>query len=135
MDKAPGVSSTGADTGSSGVRLDVLRGIARICFDRPPVNAFTLEMIEKLRSTIEQLSGHPMPILLTGANGFFSAGFDTRQPDMDGSTPRRAALECVAAIREYPGPVGAAVEGAAVGLGLLIAASADILVVSRTARL
>jgi enoyl-CoA hydratase/carnithine racemase len=38
-------------------------------------------------------------------------------------------------VQEHPGLTVAAVEGAAVGLGLLIATSADILVLSRSARL
>jgi enoyl-CoA hydratase len=74
-------------------------------------------------------------VLLTGANGMFSAGFDIKQPGLDEATTTDAARDCLAAVRDHPAPVVAAVEGAAVGAGLLIALSADILVFSRTARL
>jgi enoyl-CoA hydratase len=132
-EESNGLSTDGGD--SSAVRLEVRDGIARICIDRPPVNAFTLEMVEQLRAIMERIGGHGHPVVLTGANGIFSAGFDTKQPNIDGDGPRSRALDCVAAVRDHPGPVVAAVEGAAVGLGLLIATSADILVISRSARL
>src|SRR5260370_24660450 len=78
---------------------------------------------------------HPRPVLLTGANGIFSAGFDIRKPGRDEAATVAAARDCLAAIQGHPAPVVAAVEGAAVGIGLLIAVSADILVISRSARL
>src|SRR5437870_429403 len=115
--------------------LDMVGGIARIHFDRPPVNAFTEDMFAEFRALMGGLGKDPTPVLLAGANGIFSAGFDVKDPGRDGPGPRAAARECLAAIQDHPAPVVAAVEGAAVGIGLLIAASADILVVSRTARL
>ena len=117
------------------VRFDLIGDVARICFDRPPVNAFTVEMFDQFTTLMARLSEEPKPVLLTGANGMFSAGFDIKQPAPDGVGPNDAARLCLTAIQDHPAPVIAAVEGAAVGLGLLIAASADILVISRTARL
>ena len=118
-----------------GVRLDVLDGVARICLDRPPVNAFTVGMFKQLLAYLKQVGEDPRPVLLTGANGMFSAGFDIREPGLDEAATADAARDCLAAIRDHPAPVVAAVEGAAVGVGLLIALSADILVISRSARL
>jgi len=115
--------------------LDQRDGVARIYFDRPPVNAFTVDMFEQFHAFLKHLADDPKPVLLTGANGMFSAGYDIKQAGVDGAAAVDAARNCVAAIQDHPAPVVAAVEGAAVGIGLLIAASADILVISRSARL
>jgi len=118
-----------------GVRLDLVDAVARIRFDRPPVNAFTVEGFRQFHAYLTQVGDDPRPVLLTGANGMFSAGFDIRQPGLDEAATVDAARDCLAAIQDHPAPVVAAVEGAAVGIGLLIAASADILLISRSARL
>ena len=117
------------------VRLDFVGGVARICLDRPPVNAFTVDMFRQLRAQLKHAGGSRMPVLLTGANGRFSAGFDVNQPGLNDASTASDAGDCIAAVRDHPAPVVAAVEGAAVGVGLLIAVSADILVISRSARL
>ena len=117
------------------VRLDLVGGVARIRFDRPPVNAFTVDMFRQLRAHLERVSESLVPVLLTGANGRFSAGFDVNQPGRSDAATANEAHQCVAAVQRHPAPVVAAVEGAAVGIGLLIAVSADILVISRSARL
>ena len=117
------------------VRLDLVDGVARIRFDRPPVNAFTVGMFRQLRAQLERATESRAPVLLTGANGRFSAGFDVHQPGVNDAATAREAQQCVAAIQDHPAPVVAAVEGAAVGIGLLIAVSADVLVISRSARL
>jgi enoyl-CoA hydratase/carnithine racemase len=117
------------------VRLDLVGGVARIRFDRPPVNAFTVGMFRQLRAQLERATESRAPVLLTGANGRFSAGFDVHQPGVNDAATAHEAQQCVAAIQDHPAPVVAAVEGAAVGIGLLIAVSADILVISRSARL
>jgi enoyl-CoA hydratase len=110
-------------------------GVARIRFDRAPVNAFTVDMFRQLRAHLERASESLALVLLTGANGRFSAGFDLNQPGRGDAATADEAHRCVAAIQDHPAPVVAAVEGAAVGIGLLIAVSADILVISRSARL
>ena len=107
----------------------------RIFLDRPPVNALTVEMLGNITAAIVGARAGSRPLLITGSSRIFSAGFDVKHPVPDKPAVNGAARECVAAVQQYPGPTVAAVEGAAVGLGLLIAASADILVVSRTAQL
>ena len=107
----------------------------RICLDRPPVNAFTVEMLRYITAVIDGARADARPMLITGSAHIFSAGFDVKSPAPDARAVNAAARECVTAVQQHPGPTVAAVEGAAVGLGLLIAASADILVVSRTAQL
>jgi enoyl-CoA hydratase len=106
-----------------------------ICLDRPPVNAFTVEMLGYITAVIVGACADPRPVLITGSPRIFSAGFDVKHPAPDTPAVNAVARECVTAVQQHPGPTVAAVEGAAVGLGLLIAASADILVVSRTAQL
>ena len=117
------------------VRLDLAGGVARIRLDRPPVNAFTVGMFRQLRAHLKQAGERLVPVLLSGANGRFSAGFDVNEPGLNDASTADEAGDCVAAVRDHPVPVVAAVEGAAVGVGLLIALSADILVISRSARL
>jgi enoyl-CoA hydratase len=106
-----------------------------VCLDRPPVNALTVEMLCYVTAVIVGARADPRPVLISGSPRIFSAGFDVKYPAPDTPTVNAVARECVTALQQHPGPTVAAVEGAAVGLGLLIAASADILVVSRTAQL
>jgi enoyl-CoA hydratase/carnithine racemase len=108
-------------------------GVIRIRLQRPPVNALTVEIIDRLSATLRALRDDPRPVMLCGSSRVFSAGFDVKQPAGDPHLVDAAARACLDAMRAHPSPTIAAVEGAAVGLGLLIAASADILAVSRAA--
>jgi enoyl-CoA hydratase len=99
------------------------------------VNAFTVEMLGFFSAVLTAAQDDPRPVLITGASGVFSAGFDVRHPTPDQSLADAAAQRGITAVREHPRLTIAAVEGAAVGLGLLIATSADVLVVSEAARL
>jgi enoyl-CoA hydratase len=102
---------------------------------RPPVNAFTVEMFDGLAAALVKLGDDPRPVVLSGSPAIFSAGFDVKAPGADPAVADAAARACVAALRDHPGPTVAAVEGAAVGVGLLLAMSADLLVVASNARL
>jgi enoyl-CoA hydratase/carnithine racemase len=108
-------------------------GVIRIRLQRPPVNALTVAVIDGLRATLAVLHDDSRPVMICGLPRVFSAGFDVKAPAADPQVVSAAAAECLDAVRTHPGPTIAAVEGAAVGLGLLIAASADILVTSRSA--
>jgi enoyl-CoA hydratase len=107
--------------------------VIRIRLQRPPVNALTVQVIDRLRAQFAAIHDDPRPVLLCGLPRAFSAGFDVKAPADDPQMASDAATACLDAVRTHPGPTVAAVEGAAVGLGLLIAASADILVTSRSA--
>jgi enoyl-CoA hydratase len=115
------------------VRVAFGPGVIRIRLQRPPVNALTIEVIDRLRATLVTIRDDPRPVMLCGMPRAFSAGFDVKQPAADSQAAGAAASACLDALRAHPAPTIAAVEGAAVGLGLLIAASADILVASRSA--
>ena len=107
--------------------------VIRIRLQRPPVNALSLEVIDRLHATFAAIHDDPRPVILCGLPPVFSAGFDVKAPSADPQLVSDAASACLDAVRTHPGPTVAVVEGAAVGLGLLIAASADILVTSRSA--
>src|SRR5260370_13068857 len=92
----------------AGVGLDLVDAVARIRFDRPPVNAFTIEGFRQFHAYLKQVGDDPRPVLLTGANGIFSAGFDIRQPGLDEAATVDAARDCLAAIQGHHAPVVAA---------------------------
>lgn len=75
-------------------------------------------------------------VLLTGADGNFSAGADIREELGDGGTRR---MELFAAFYEslskHPKPTAAAIEGAAVGGGAEAAAACDLRCAGRSARI
>jgi enoyl-CoA hydratase len=108
-------------------------GVVRIRLQRPPVNALTVGVIDRLRATLTMIHDDSRPVMLCGLPRVFSAGFDVKAPAADPQVASDAASACLDTLRTHPGPIIAAVEGAAVGLGLLIAASADFLVASRSA--
>ena len=81
------------------VRLDLAGGVARICLDRPPVNAFTVGMFRQLHTHLKRAGESLMPVLLTGANGRFSAGFDVKHPGLNDASTANEAGDCVAAIK------------------------------------
>jgi enoyl-CoA hydratase len=103
--------------------------------NRPPVNAFTPEMFEGVVALFTKIAEDPRPVFLSGGSGVFSAGFDMKTPISDRAVADIAARACIASVREHPGPTVAAVESAAVGMGLLLAMSVDLLVVARDTRL
>jgi enoyl-CoA hydratase len=123
-----------------GIRIETSRGFAKILIERPPVNAFTVEMFAGLEATFAQFAEAGEPILITGTDSIFSAGYDIKQQEQAGFRFSReeadaAARGCLTAVAEYPAPLVAAVEGAAVGFGLLLASQADILVVSKDTKI
>lgn len=99
---------------------------------RPPVNALDPDAMSELASEFDRLASDQRPVLLTGEGGRFSAGFDLRSQVAPEAAAQLAA-RCLTAVAQHPSPVVAVVEGAAVGLGLLIAASSDIVVFSSSA--
>ncbi|MQA16020.1 MAG: crotonase [Pseudonocardiaceae bacterium] len=114
--------------------------IGRVWLDRPPVNAVNQQMYEELRLLFGSLTDH-LPaarvVVLCGAGRHFCAGNDVRDfQTMDpGNAPERMRLvrEAFWALYDSPVPVIAAVHGAALGTGLALAASCDVVVAADSA--
>jgi enoyl-CoA hydratase/carnithine racemase len=112
--------------------------IALVTIDNPPVNAHSVQVLDELMWTFDTLSDRDeiRVAVLTGAGKVFCAGADIkaragkeRQPGDHWQNSRRSR-EAYHCIMECQKPVIAAINGPALGGGLAIAASCDILVAS-----
>jgi len=116
-------------------------GLATI--DRPESrNALNAELCDELRGHLEQSHGL-RAVVLTGEGVAFCAGADIIRRAQDtgglehgGGDTFRPAFELVLdAIVEHPAPVIAAVNGAALGAGMQLAAACDLRVVAPNAKI
>jgi 2-(1,2-epoxy-1,2-dihydrophenyl)acetyl-CoA isomerase len=103
-------------------------------------NALTVALRRSLLATLDELSGDAScrAVVLTGAGGAFSSGGDLsvmRADDPMGARERlRIIHDIVRRIAIGPKPFVAAVEGAAFGAGLALAAACDVVVADPGAR-
>jgi enoyl-CoA hydratase/carnithine racemase len=119
-------------------------GIATVTLDSPgKLNAVSVAMWQELRRVFEALAGDDgvRCIVLRGAGGNFAAGADLDefgQVHHDVASGRRFHLDTVvpslAAIRDAPQPVLAAIEGVCAGGGLQIALACDVRLAAANAR-
>src|SRR6476469_4112532 len=79
---------------ATAVRCDTNESYVRIGFDRPPVNAFTVETLVELCDAVEAFVDDARPILVVGAGEVFSAGFDIKQ-DVDMEAAMEHASRCL----------------------------------------
>ena len=125
------------------VNVDITDFIATVTMDNPPVNAQSQQFHEDMMATFDALSDREdvRVAVLTGAGRIFSAGADIKARAGRDTGPgtawghNRRARECFHSIMECKKPVIGALNGAALGAGLAVAASCDILVASETATL
>jgi enoyl-CoA hydratase len=108
---------------------------------RPPVNAVNETMyleIRELFTSVDQLAPEANAVVLTGTGKHFCAGNDLGEFMTMNSANARDRMFHVRsaffAIQDCPVPVIAAVHGAALGTGMAIAASCDIVVAADDAR-
>jgi enoyl-CoA hydratase/carnithine racemase len=121
--------------------VTVKDGIALLQMNYPPVNALSRTLSDEITSTLDLISetDEIRVVVLTGAGKHFCAGADLKgRKDVikgPGDLPAhsRRTRECFHTIRECRKPIVAAVNGAALGSGLAIAASCDIIIVSESA--
>lgn len=98
--------------------------------DRPPANAMDPELLEEgTRLADELIAEPPAAVVLTGREGFFSAGVDLKVAptlDADGQRAMVAGINSIfAGWYGFPAPVVAAVNGHAIAGGLILALCAD----------
>ena len=117
--------------------------IATITLNAPPVNALTRTLNDELTLALDRISEMPeiRVVILTGAGKVFCAGADLKgraeviKGPGDLPAHSRRTRECFHAIRECAKPIICALNGPALGSGLAMAASSDILLASETASL
>jgi enoyl-CoA hydratase/carnithine racemase len=125
------------------IKCQVGEHIAVVTMDRPPVNAVNAQVHEELMRVFDALSDREdvRVAILTGAGKVFCAGADIksrleREPQPgDFWAHSRRAREAFHAILECRVPVVAAINGPALGAGLAIVASCDLLIASENAAL
>ena len=110
--------------------------VALVTMNNPPVNAQDQRFHEEMTWVFDSLSDRDdvRCVVLTGAGKHFSAGAEIKQRAGRTWEPgdiwqhNRRTRECFLSIVECKKPVVAAINGAALGAGLAVAASCDILV-------
>jgi len=115
--------------------------VAIVTMNNPPVNAQNGQFYTEMTEVFDEISDRPeiRAAVLIGAGKIFSAGADMRARAAVGGTPgdrwahNRRARECFHSIRECKKPVIGALNGPALGAGLGVAASCDILVAAEEA--
>jgi enoyl-CoA hydratase len=118
-----------------------LRGDAAIVtLERPPVNAVSQEMYVEIRNLFaewDQIYPEVSVVILRGAGSHFCAGNDLQEfltLTPQNSTGRmKTVREAFSAIYDCPVPVIAAVHGHALGTGVAIAGSCDLVVCANSA--
>ena len=118
-------------------------GVAILRMDSPPVNALSRLLSDELTEALDVITEltEVRAVILTGTGNAFCAGADLKgRTDVikgagDLSAHLRRTRECFHTIRECPKPVLAAVNGYALGAGLALVASSDIIIASDNATL
>lgn len=112
------------------VRVEEHGDVALVRVDRPPANALDPELLSEARATADELSAAgPGAVVLTGREGFFSAGVDLKLvPTLDADGQRTmvdGVNRLMAAWYSFPRPVVCAVNGHAIAGGMIIALCGD----------
>ena len=116
-------------------------GVALVTFDRPPVNAQSYASKAELTALFDALSDRDdvRVVVLTAAGRMFCAGADIKERAGVGVEPgdyrrhNRLTRESFYAVTECAKPVIAAINGGALGAGLALALSCDILLIAEDA--
>jgi enoyl-CoA hydratase/carnithine racemase len=122
------------------VHCAVADRVARLRLDHPPVNAFSMAMWTALTASLSELRDDERvhAVILTGAGGkVFSAGADVKEAATLSAEQERTRYELVYrglnAVAAFPLPLVCAVNGAAIGGGLNVAALCDTRIAAESA--
>lgn len=128
-----------SENGLSAIMPDDHPGVLLVTIDRPPVNAITLALFKEIRELFRTLAERTdvRCVVLTAAGRLFTAGADTKEL-AERTTEIQIARSVVSretfdSIRRCPIPVIGAINGGALGAGVVIASCCDLLVASENA--
>jgi enoyl-CoA hydratase len=118
--------------------LSVMRagGVATVTFDRPPVNAVDLEVIDEFLRVVAELSstGTVRAVILSGRERRFCAGADIamlRDLSPENQRLARRWVDVQAGLEAMEKPVVAAINGYALGGGAELALACDFRLMAR----
>jgi enoyl-CoA hydratase len=122
------------------LRTEVKSNFLIITIDNAPVNALDFVAYQELHEIFDQLltADTVSAVLLRADNRCFCAGQDHHDapiPPTDSSAYLKHAASALALATRCPIPMVAAVKSAAIGAGLILALTADILVIDEQATL
>jgi 3-hydroxyacyl-CoA dehydrogenase len=108
-----------------------------ITLNNPPVNALSFEYCAKLLREIEAAGADPAveAVILTGANGLFSAGADINDFNREFPSGAVTIREVIAAIEASPKIHVAAIDGTCLGGGLELSLVCDYRIASARSKL
>jgi enoyl-CoA hydratase len=140
MDREALADSSTQPDGFEFLDVSCAEGIASVVMNRPPVNAVNQAMyaeILRLFTNVDRLVPDAAVVVFRGAGKHFSAGNDLGEflTLTSANSPARMKLvrEAFAAIYDCPIPVIAAVHGSALGTGVALAGSCDIVICGESA--
>jgi enoyl-CoA hydratase/carnithine racemase len=91
-------------------------GVAVLAIDRPPANALDIGLISSILAVVERLAADPPnALILTGREGFFSAGADLKAVPSYGPAEQRRMVEGINAMALGVYGLGCPVVGAITG--------------------
>ena len=110
--------------------------VATVVFDRPPVNAVTLDVIDGFLDVVRELGADPdvRAVIVTGRERRFCAGADIAMlQDLTPEHQRRVRrwIDVQAGLEAMEKPVIAAINGYALGGGAELALSCDVRLMAR----
>ena len=135
------MSETVPDQAAEWVRMEVVDTTAVITLDRPPVNAMTMAMHDRIGELARSIARTESikAVVITGNGKAFAAGNDIGEMAGMSVTQMAARVHpmqgCFTAVARLPKPVVAAVNGYALGGGCELALCADRRIASTRAKL
>jgi 2-(1,2-epoxy-1,2-dihydrophenyl)acetyl-CoA isomerase len=121
---------------------ELMNGVLTIKLNRPPVNAFSRQMVEELIKVLKVADGEESIrcLVFTGQGGYFSSGHDVAEiSEVSGTESYRYHLQrtynpLVLRMRRLEKPIVGEINGLAVGAGLGFALATDIRWAAESAR-
>ena len=116
------------------VKYSLAGGVATVQIDDGKRNALSPEVLREIYSAFEQARKDKAPVIITGRESVFSAGFDLKVMKRGGTNALkmlRLGYELPATVLLHPYPVVVACNGHCMAMGVFLMLSADYVIGSR----